>query len=67
MPRASPIKQGEKFFNRFIDEVFADIHRDYRATRQPTRRAALDAEMDGLDKIKGRFYHWLTSQDDYRE
>ena len=46
-----------------VDGILADV----MATRQVSRRKVLLAQLDVFDTVKGRFYHWLTSQDDYRE
>ena len=67
MPRASPIRQAEKHIERFFRETKDSIMVDVMATRQPPRRQALLAQLDTFDKVEGRFYHWLTSQDEYRE
>lgn len=62
MPRLSTMKQAERLINQFFDETEKGLMQDFRSTRQPTRRRALDAEMDVIDKVKARFYHWHTSQ-----
>lgn len=64
MPRASPAKQAEKMIAVFFDETQAGLMKDVMSTRQPTRRAELLAQLDTFDKVKGRFYHWLTSRNE---
>lgn len=63
MARATAIQQAEKHIARFFLETKAGIMHDITRTRQPSRRKALLAQLDTFDKVEGRFYHWLTSQE----
>ena len=62
MPRKTARAELERQMEQFFDETKAGYMKDVMATRQPARRRALLAEADALDKVKGRFYNWLTGQ-----
>ena len=62
MARKSKQDEAEAYVNLFFEETEAKLMADIKATRQRPRRAALLAELDVLDKVKGRFYYWSTSK-----
>ncbi len=62
MPRKTARAEVEQQLTQFFDETKASYVADILKTRQPGRRAALLAEVDALDKVKGRFYYWLNGE-----
>ena len=63
MPRTSTQKQAERLITKFFEEAKAGSMSDVMKTRQPPRRQALLAQLDAFDKVEGRYYAWLTSQE----
>jgi hypothetical protein len=61
MARKTAAEEVEKLTKQFFAETKEGLWLDIRQTRQMSRRKALLAEVDALDKVEGRFYHWLTS------
>ena len=61
MARKTALEEVQKHCADFFSETRAQLQRDITGTKQWPRRKAMLAELDALDKVEGRFYHWLTS------
>jgi hypothetical protein len=62
MPRKTAKQETEQTISRFFEEAKAGYMKDILATRQPGRRRALLSEVDALDKVQARFYHWMNGE-----
>ena len=63
MARRTALAEATGLIERFFVETKDGLMTDIRATRQPPRRAELLSQLDTFDKVEGRYYHWLTSQE----
>ena len=60
MARRTAAAETEELMKVFFSETEQDYIIKIKATRQPKRRKVMLAELDALDAVKGRFYHWIN-------
>lgn len=61
MPRKSMKDESAAYIQQFFTEAKAGLLNDITKTKQMPRRRALLAELDALDKVNARFYHWAQN------
>lgn len=63
MPRRTAKEEIEKQFQIFFDEAQQQLTDEIRTTRQPQRRGQALKELDALELVYKRFYHWVNGVD----
>lgn len=63
MARKTLKEAADAMFQRFYVETLEQLTHEIRSTRQPNRVLELKKELDALEKVRDRFYHYLQEDE----